>query len=274
MIMVSDVPESLLLSYENLAAEVSVAEAQKDLLSQFLRLRYPSALSVAEGGDSPLNASETFSHDKLSSVKVRKLTLRCVACFGSELNYKLDPHSVRIENARGNDRFQASFQTVSGKGRVEIWRVAVQPDESGFCIRSATVISPANALKAENFQAVPCKKDSHGSRVAFFESVSAAKLRLESVRGLRFGQHIAADVFLNEEHLAGAIAVKASDRVRVILQGSSDFQITTVGRVMQSGQKGQIVKVELEKLPGVSRNSAKRTIDAVVDAPGEVSYVR
>jgi hypothetical protein len=274
MLMVSDVPESLLMSYENLAAEISVAEAQKDLLSQFLRHRFPTALSIAESGESVLSASEMFSVDKSGSSRSRKLTLKCFSCGGNDVSYKLDSNSIRLENVRGNDRFHASFKTVSSQGRNELWRVAVMPDDSGFCLRSILGVSPAQTLKAEDFQIVPCRKDSQTGRAAFFESVSAARLRIEAVRGLRFSQHVGQGSFLSDEQLSGVLAVKAYDRVRVVLDGSSDLQIKTLGRALQSAQKGQTVKVELEKLPGVSRSSGKRTIDAIVVAPGEVAYVR
>ncbi len=289
MVMTTDVPDTLFLSYENLAAEVSVAEVQKDVLTQFLRTQFRDVGTIVEGGQeqksvlndfnrpqdaAKANARARVKESLQTTAKSMRVVLRCIQCGRSALDFSIDRGSIRAEHFENEFKFQASFRVALSRGPMETWRVALFPDESGFCVRARTTLSPTTILSASDFEIKKCKKEGHTAQAAILESEQLGLLKIEELQGFRVAQHISAGAFLDEETLRHPIAVKAYESVKVVLDAASGFQIKTVGKVLHSAAKGETVKVELQSLLGATHFAAKRTIDAVVVAPGEVSYVR
>jgi hypothetical protein len=274
MMIAVESPEALIMSYENLAAEVSVAESQKDLLSQFLRGHFQgvSAIVERENGISSLSALDSLKAEK--QAREKKLVVKCLQCARSQQEWNLDASSVRVENARGNYEFVAAFQAVSAVGAREWWRVSLSPDSSGFCVKPKFGIGVNHVLSSEDFEVTHCKAENSSSRAHVFQSVEQAKMSIEELRGFRLPESVGEGNFLSARALFQPVAVKAQDRVKVVLDASSAFQLRAEGRALQSASKGQTVRVELNPLSGAPRFSSRRVIDALVVAPGEVAYVR
>lgn len=275
--IIVEAPETLLLSYENLATEVTVAEAQKDILSQFLRSQYSDAVAIVEKSSrSDGNPSIEPAQKKLRGAQLQKrLVLKCIQCSRNAGEFLLDTNSIRVDRDGSADKFSSTFSVVSRTGGVEVWKVAVAPDDSGFCVRAEQSISPSRILSESDFKIEPCSKEQRNRNAAFFESRELARLRIENVVGFRLAQYVGGNTFLSVETLEQPIAVKAFESVKVFFNGGeSPFQIKFSGKSLQSGAKGQRVKVELDAILNGARGTSKRVVDAVVSAPGEVVYVR
>lgn len=270
MIMPVDNPETLLLHYQNLAAEVSVAESQKDLLSQFFRARYTNVPAIVEYG-----ANVELQSSLPANARSRKILVKCLQCGSPAGDSVLDSSSVRFERFENNWSYKASFRAKTISGKSELWTLQVTPDNTLWCVRVKNSISHGKFVEAGDLESVECQKENGYARRAVFESADAADIASRSLLGLKLFRGVSARELLSEELLEKPLAIMNQDTVKVVLGGDSSLQIHVKGKALSAGSKGQTIRVQLESFSGfANRTGSKRIVDAVVVAPGEVSYAR
>jgi hypothetical protein len=272
MIMLVDAPETLLLNYQNLAAEVSVAEAQKDVLSQFLRARYINVPAIVElDASSDTNVQST----QPANGRSRKIVVKCLQCGKPDGDGVLDTSTVRFERFENNWSYKAAFRVASRSGKSELWSLQIIPDSTVWCVRAKNSISQSRLVEAGELESAECQKDKGYANKATFESENAASVALRSVLGFKLFRSVSAREFLSEELLAKPLAILGQETVKVIFGGASTLQIRATGKALSAGGKGQVIRVQLDTFSGfANRSGSKRIVDAVVVAPGEVSYAR
>jgi hypothetical protein len=275
MIVAIDVPESILLSYQNLSSEVVMAEAQKDVLSQFFRSQYRNVPAVVEDDAGRAGLFTGGASSDFRPKNSRKLIVKCVQCGRSDGDGLLDVSSVRLEKMENKYSFGASFRVVNSDGNAEMWRVSVAPDSTRWCVRARNSIGSGRPVLVDDLEVAECQKDKGNARKAYFETEKAAKESIQSVIGFRLSRPIGSQEHLTDDLLSRPLAVLGQENVKVMVGGASALQIRTTGRALSSGVKGQAIRVQLDAFSGFgNRSSGKRIVDAIIVAPGEVSYVR
>jgi hypothetical protein len=275
MIVPIDVPESILLSYQNLSSEVVMAEAQKDVLSQFFRSQYRNVPAVVEDDAGRASLFSGAATSDFRPKNSRKLVVKCVQCGRGDGDGLLDVSSVRLDKMENKYSYGASFRVVNSAGMPEVWRVSVAPDSTRWCVRARNSIGSGRSVLADDLEVFECQKDKGYARKAFFETEKAAQDSIQSVIGFRLSRSVGGQEHLTDELLSKPLAVLGQENVKVMVGGASTLQIRATGRALSSGMKGQTIRVQLDAFSGFgNRSGGKKIVDAIVVAPGEVSYVR
>jgi flagella basal body P-ring formation protein FlgA len=263
--IVADVPPTTYVEYERLATEVRTAEAQKDLLAQFLREALGTTGSVVEF------SSENVAADGLS----RFVKARCLQCGRPVGEQLLVKSSVRREKGEGAGSENYLFSSRNAAGVETVWRVELRPFEAKYAIVAARAGSSGATVTVDDLAIRVCAPDLKclsGS----FDSVDRAKEKVQSWQGMRWNRNAPASGLVSEQSFAPDIVVKGGDMVKVIIEREGGLMLRTSGRALASGAKGSTIRVDVSPFQRMGeRNSfsgSRKVIEATVRGAGEVVY--
>jgi flagella basal body P-ring formation protein FlgA len=263
--ILADVPPTNYIEYERLATDVRSAEAQKDLLAQFLREALGASGSVVEF------SSENATAEGSS----RFYKVRCLQCGRPEGEQLLVKSSLQREKTDSSGGEQFAFSSRDAAGHVTAWKVELRPFEAKYAVVATRGGASGASVSAEDLAIRICAPDLRCVSGGF-DSLYRAKEKVQSWQGMRWNRNAAVNGFVSEQNFAADVLVKSGDVVKIVIEKEGGLSLRTSGRALGSGAKGSTIRVDVSPIQRMGERNAysnsKKVIEATVRAAGEVVY--
>lgn len=257
-------PSSILyIEYKSLSNESNIAEIQKDIIVQVIKINKEENEIIIEN---------TPDKEKISNNKI--LSAKCIQCMvPDDFQYRIIPTSIKKNT--NNFINEISFDLINSSEKKIAWKIELTEKKTSYYLAAKENISPNTILDEKHFVIASCtttdikcapknafisSKDAHNQIINYKNKKSSYFIRL--------GQEI------DPKQLSQAILIRAGEKIKVTYNPNNSLNIQTFGKSLSNGGLGEIIRVQItDWFDKNAISQSMRVIEGTVIAPGEVEYV-
>lgn len=244
--------------YEQLVAVQTMADAQKDVLIQALRLAFPSVEYFSEAGADSAITNQT------------RVVVKCLSCTYVP-NARFVAESLQSYNT--GESIKLTF-SVSVTDRTERWNIDIYQPKIKYTITAARPISSGQEVSEGDLKIVRCESQFCGTQsFGKFESEEKARSEIIDLQGSTSKTSFDEGRIVDRSRFSRQALIKPMDSVRLTLSTGSGLHIRTRGRALSSGYRGGRVRIEVSDDNQIQGGIRKiKVIDAIVTGASEAKY--
>ena len=222
------------IEYVGLSPVITTQEAQKDLISQALKISSASEEMWLES-DQPT------------------VSISCLKC--PNLSGSIDPNSVQ------KTKNELNFKVGNEKFNLRINKV-----DYFFYVKSNQNIEKNSSVEERHFEIYTSKNREFPSKPSF-KSLEEAQSYLKQIIGKKAKQDVSLGSIIEAQNFSEPFIINANDDVKFKYISTSGIQIETQGRAKRSGKKNDVIEVEISTF-----YKSKISVKGTVIGPGDVVY--
>ena len=261
MLSVSTSP-LIYIDYKLLSSDTGVAEIQKDIIVQLIKLTKQENAIVIENSQEQIDSNKDFV-----------LNVKCLQCTVNS-NVQLEIMTSSIKKSLNNYSTEITFDLKNQYDKKVSWKVELTEKKVIFYISAKQNILSNTILSQKDFDIVPCTTGETKCipKNSFLNRNDALKrltdyANKKASNSFRIGQEI------DPKYLSQEVLIRIGEKTKVIYSPSNSLTIQTFGKSLSNGGRGEIIRVQINDWFDKNVTSHPTgIIEGTVIAPGEVEY--
>lgn len=259
--MISTAP-LIYVEYKSLSNQEGIAEIQKDIIVQLIKLNKQEESIVIEN----LPEQEKSHKDYILSAK-------CIQCTVLD-DSQFEIISSSIKKSVNNFTSEMTFDLINSSDKKVTWKVELTEKKIIYFIAAKQNIIPNTILSAKDLEVVPCttaeakcfpKNPFLNSKDALNQLAIYGNKR--SSNPIHIGQEV------DPKWLSQEILVRSGEKTKIIYSPNNSLIVQTFGKSLSNAGRGETIRVQINDwFDKGSSSHPTRIIEGTVIAPGEVEY--
>jgi flagella basal body P-ring formation protein FlgA len=256
------IPPLIYVEYKALSNNEGMAEIQKDIIVQLIKLNKQEETVVIEN----LPEQEKSQKDCILSAKC----LQCTVLDDSQFEII----TSSIKKSTNNFSAEISFDLINASEKKVTWKVELTEKKIIYFIAAKQNIIPNTILSQKDLDVVSCTtaETKCFPKFPFLNSKDALSQLMiygnkKSSNSIRIGQEV------DPKLLSQEILIRSNEKVRITYSPNNSLTVQTFGKSLSNGGRGEIIRVQISDW--FDKGAASRPtgiIEGTVIAPGEVEY--
>jgi flagella basal body P-ring formation protein FlgA len=259
--MISTAP-LVYIEYKTLSNDEGVAEIQKDIIVQLIKLNKQEDTIVIEN----LPEQEKAHKDYILSAK-------CLQCKVLD-NSQSEIITSSIKKSTNNFSTEITFDLINSSEKKVTWKVEFTEKKIIYYIAAKQNINPNTILSIKDLEIVSCTtaETKCSPKNSYLNSKDALnQLNIygnkKTLNSIRMGQEV------DPKWLSQEILIRSGEKIKVTYSPNNSLTVETFGKSLSNGGRGEIIRVQISDW--FDKGTASRPtgiIEGTVIAPGEVEY--
>ncbi|MGY3802514.1 flagella basal body P-ring formation protein FlgA [Pigmentibacter ruber] len=257
------VPPTIYLEYKNLAKTDNIAEIQKDLIVQFIKILKKDDNIIIENS----------TRQKLGNEKDINYIARCIQC-NMEIGHEYEINASSIHKTKNTFINQYVFDIRNEKNQKTSWQLELAEKKLIYYISAKNNLLPNYILTEKDIEISSCYTDElKCSPKNYFSNKSEAQSNLNKVTNKRTNNTIRQGKEIDILTLSQEILVHSGEKIKIIYSPTDNLTIQTYGKSLTNGGLGETIRVQINNwFDNSSVLHPTGIIEGTVVAPGEVKY--
>lgn len=252
-------PPTVYIEYKDLSKDESIAEIQKDIIVQLLKIN---------------NQEDTTIIDKSpDSIKDNVFIAKCLQCNLANSSFN-EIISTSIKKNKANFISEYLFEVKNEANNKVTWKIQITEKKKIYFIAAKQTILPNTILAQNDLNIISCTTgETKCSPKIYFLSTKEAENSIPNLINKKSSNQIQIGQEVDPKWLSQEILVHKGEKIKVTYSPNNSLTLQTFGKSLSNGGRGESIRVQINDwFDKSSVSHPTGIIEGTVIAPGEVEY--